>query len=160
MFRLCLINFCFGPAHQHHSDINECEEDGACDEGYRCDNIEGSYECIAVVKIYPTQARKKVETCTPGFRRHNDQCVDIDECAADKNACDSNQVCTNEIGGFRCDCKIGFNLDTITNACVGKKMCSCVFAFIMFSVFCPSERSMRLSMFGFSCASFRLKRSF
>lgn len=35
-------------------DVNECEEDGACDEGYRCVNIEGSYECIAVVKNYPT----------------------------------------------------------------------------------------------------------
>lgn len=46
--------------------------------------------------------------------------ADIDECAADKYACDSNQVCTNEIGGFRCDCKIGFMLDQVTNACVGK----------------------------------------
>ncbi|XP_052902971.1 latent-transforming growth factor beta-binding protein 4 [Anopheles moucheti] len=104
-------------------DINECEEDGACDEGYHCVNIDGSYECIAVVKNYPTPPRKKVETCTPGFRRHNDQCVDIDECAADKNACDSNQVCTNEIGGFRCDCKIGFNLDSVTNACVDINEC-------------------------------------
>ncbi|XP_035894268.1 fibulin-1 isoform X2 [Anopheles stephensi] len=113
----------YEPKNGKCEDINECEEDGACDEGYRCDNIDGSYECIAVVKIYPTQPRKKVDACTPGFRRHNDQCVDIDECAADKNACDSNQVCTNEIGGFRCDCKIGFNLDTITNACVDINEC-------------------------------------
>ncbi|XP_035788018.1 fibulin-1-like isoform X3 [Anopheles albimanus] len=105
-------------------DINECEEDGACDEGYRCLNIRGSYECIAPVTNYPiAPTRKKLEQCSPGFRRHNEQCVDIDECAADRNACDSNQVCTNEIGGFRCDCKIGFILDSVTNACVDINEC-------------------------------------
>nr|XP_040234609.2 fibulin-1 isoform X2 [Anopheles coluzzii] len=120
---MCQPGFAYNVSLGVCEDVNECEEDGACDEGYRCVNIEGSYECIAVVKNYPTPARKKVETCTPGFRRHNDQCVDIDECAADRNACDSNQVCTNEIGGFRCDCKIGFNLDTVTNACVDINEC-------------------------------------
>uniref|UniRef100_A0A182KH19 EGF-like domain-containing protein n=1 Tax=Anopheles christyi TaxID=43041 RepID=A0A182KH19_9DIPT len=160
---MCQPGFAYNVSLGVCEDINECEETGACDEGYRCVNIEGSYECIAVVKNYPTYVprsfassccekllhfatvwqssctnvyysfcfsfhpnsppRKKVETCTPGFRRHNDQCVDIDECAADKNACDSNQVCTNEIGGFRCDCKIGFNLDTVTNACVDINEC-------------------------------------
>lgn len=45
---------------------------------------------------------------------------DIDECTLDRNACDSNQVCTNLAGGFQCDCKIGFTLDKVTNACVGK----------------------------------------
>ncbi|XP_065089708.1 fibulin-1 isoform X2 [Ochlerotatus camptorhynchus] len=104
-------------------DIDECEDDSACDEGFQCVNIKGSYDCIAVVKNYPLPAKKKVESCAPGFRRHNDQCVDIDECAADKYACDSNQVCTNEIGGFRCDCKIGFMLDQVTNACVDINEC-------------------------------------
>ncbi|XP_058117872.1 fibulin-1-like [Anopheles coustani] len=104
-------------------DVNECDEEGACDQGYQCVNIEGSYECIAVVPNYQTTPRRKTEACTPGFRRHNDQCVDIDECAADRNACDSNQVCTNEIGGFRCDCKIGFILDAVTNACVDINEC-------------------------------------
>ncbi|XP_055595503.1 fibulin-1 isoform X2 [Uranotaenia lowii] len=106
-------------------DIDECEDDAACDEGFQCVNIKGSYDCIAVVKNYPLQTppKRRVESCAPGFRRHNDQCVDIDECAADKNACDSNQVCTNEIGGFRCDCKIGFMLDQVTNACVDINEC-------------------------------------
>ena len=31
-----------------------------------------------------------------------------------------NQICTNEIGGYRCDCKIGFTLDPMTNGCEGK----------------------------------------
>ncbi|KXJ70373.1 hypothetical protein RP20_CCG023913 [Aedes albopictus] len=104
-------------------DIDECEDQAACDEGFQCVNIKGSYDCIAVVKNYPLPAKKKVESCAPGFRRHNEQCVDIDECAVDKYACDSNQVCTNEIGGFRCDCKIGFTLDQVTNACVDINEC-------------------------------------
>lgn len=107
-------------------DIDECEDSSACDEGFQCVNIKGSYDCIAVVKNYPLPTpapKKKIESCAPGFRRHNDQCVDIDECSADKYACDSNQVCTNEIGGFRCDCKIGFMLDQVTNACVDINEC-------------------------------------
>lgn len=43
--------------------------------------------------------------------------TDIDECLIDKDACDANQICTNLPGGFRCDCKIGFTLDPLTNAC-------------------------------------------
>ncbi|XP_038110721.1 fibulin-1 isoform X3 [Culex quinquefasciatus] len=107
-------------------DIDECEDSSACDEGFQCVNIKGSYDCITVVKNYPLPTpapKKKVESCAPGFRRHNDQCVDIDECSADKYACDSNQVCTNEIGGFRCDCKIGFMLDQVTNACMDINEC-------------------------------------
>lgn len=46
--------------------------------------------------------------------------LDVDECRDDRDACDMNQICVNQIGGFRCDCKVGFQLDSITNACEGK----------------------------------------
>jgi hypothetical protein len=46
--------------------------------------------------------------------------IDVDECSYDKEACDINQVCFNEIGGYRCDCKVGFQLDPLTNACEGR----------------------------------------
>lgn len=49
--------------------------------------------------------------------------IDIDECLTDKNACDSNQICTNEMGGYRCDCKIGFKMDATLNACVDINEC-------------------------------------
>ncbi|XP_062564121.1 fibulin-2 isoform X2 [Armigeres subalbatus] len=119
----CLPGFIYDSASKACEDIDECEDQAACDEGFQCVNIKGSYDCIAVVKNYPLPPKKKVEPCAPGFRRHNEQCVDIDECTADKYACDSNQVCTNEIGGFRCDCKIGFMLDQVTNACVDINEC-------------------------------------
>ncbi|XP_055626576.1 fibulin-1 isoform X3 [Toxorhynchites rutilus septentrionalis] len=121
----CSPGYIYDTASKSCEDINECDDEAVCDEGFQCVNIKGSFDCIAVVKNYPpqTQPKKKVESCAPGFRRHNDQCVDIDECAADKYACDSNQVCTNEIGGFRCDCKIGFMLDQVTNACMDINEC-------------------------------------
>lgn len=44
----------------------------------------------------------------------------MDECSFDKDACDANQICINQIGSYRCDCKIGFTIDPITKACEGK----------------------------------------
>ena len=54
----------------------------------------------------------------------DDDCVDINECKIHDTPCDSNQICVNDIGGYHCDCKIGFNLDTTTNACVDINECS------------------------------------
>lgn len=48
--------------------------------------------------------------------------LDIDECTVDKTACDSNQNCINMPGSFRCECKIGFTMDKVVNACVGKQI--------------------------------------
>lgn len=62
--------------------------------------------------------------CDEGFEWKNDNCVDINECEIDDTACDSNQVCVNDDSGYHCDCKIGFNLDTTTNACVDINECS------------------------------------
>lgn len=46
--------------------------------------------------------------------------TDIDECTMDKTACDSNQNCINTLGSFRCECKTGFTMDKVVNACVGE----------------------------------------
>lgn len=54
--------------------------------------------------------------------------IDIDECSVDKNACDSYQNCVNTPGSFRCECKSGFSMDKVLNACVGE------LAIIWFSV--------------------------
>lgn len=109
------------------TDIDECLDASSCDAGYVCVNTEGNYECIREaeflksVKTNPlTSAGSKKITCEMGFRRVQNKCIDIDECAIDKAACDSNQICINEPGGFQCDCKEGFQLDATINACVGK----------------------------------------
>lgn len=51
---------------------------------------------------------------------HPKQRADIDECATDKFACDSTQVCENTPGSYQCECRSGFSMDNVVNACVGK----------------------------------------
>lgn len=46
--------------------------------------------------------------------------LDINECVVDEFICDSNQECKNTIGGYKCSCKIGYQLDPVTGACIGK----------------------------------------
>lgn len=43
-----------------------------------------------------------------GYRGDGHKCEDIDECAEGSGMCD--QVCVNEPGGFRCECKEGYKL--------------------------------------------------
>lgn len=92
-----------------------------------CVNTKGHYECVeetvfrhSVRKnpLLPNQLKKV--SCQMGFRWRGEKCIDIDECASDKSACDSNQLCINDPGGFHCDCREGFQLDPIINACVGQ----------------------------------------
>lgn len=97
-------------------------DETTCHPDNTCVNTPGSYECLHKTskKISFLQKEKK-QPCAPGFRRLYDKCVDIDECTTNRNSCDSNQICINEPGSFRCNCKIGFVLDGFTNACVGKE---------------------------------------
>uniref|UniRef100_A0A336K111 CSON005259 protein n=1 Tax=Culicoides sonorensis TaxID=179676 RepID=A0A336K111_CULSO len=123
----CQNGFRYNVKTETCQDINECElEEDACEAGYVCKNVIGSFECVkrgqrgekSPAAIHKNYINKP---CELGFRRHKDKCVDIDECIS--NPCDLYQTCTNEIGGFRCDCKIGFTLDPKTKACVDINEC-------------------------------------
>lgn len=46
---------------------------------------------------------------------------DVDECK--QRPCDINEICENTVGSFKCHCKSGFQLDNITNACIGNNNC-------------------------------------
>ena len=37
-----------------------------------------------------------------------DSCTDIDECVQSNNLCGENTLCTNNFGGFACECLSGF----------------------------------------------------
>lgn len=71
----------------------------------------------------PSSNNDKRVTCPTGFTRKAEKCIDINECITDRNACDSYQNCINHPGGFRCECKLGFILDPLTNACVDVNEC-------------------------------------
>uniref|UniRef100_A0A182JMQ3 EGF-like domain-containing protein n=1 Tax=Anopheles atroparvus TaxID=41427 RepID=A0A182JMQ3_ANOAO len=115
--KLCEKGFQKNARTNECEDVDECETgEASCDAARQiCRNSRGGFQCVDI--ILPDIA------CDAGYQPRDGKCEDIDECAADKNACDSNQVCTNEIGGFRCDCKIGFILDAVTNACVDINEC-------------------------------------
>jgi hypothetical protein len=67
-------------------DIDECETFGHCAEHGRCDNLQGSYQCL----------------CDPGFQADADACVDVNECQTNNGGCEG--TCTNSIGGAFCAC--------------------------------------------------------
>ena len=46
--------------------------------------------------------------------------TDIDECAKGIHSCNpQTSICVNTLGGFKCFCKPGFELDASGNGCVG-----------------------------------------
>ncbi|XP_074635378.1 uncharacterized protein LOC141893842 isoform X1 [Acropora palmata] len=83
-------------------DINECQDaPDRCGPG-RCLNDRGSYSC----------------DCQPGFRQNNTiqpTCVDINECASVKNACD--HECINTEGSYNCSCGSGYTLENDNKTC-------------------------------------------
>ncbi|XP_055857924.1 fibrillin-1 [Episyrphus balteatus] len=146
----CQRGYRFNTNTEECDDINEClEETHNCKKADEtCFNTRGSYTCesrflkkcedgfifsaetgkcedygLTEDNLGRTDSNGKAEKCASGFRLKHGKCIDIDECLTDKNACDSNQICTNDIGGYRCDCKIGFNMDTTMNACVDVNEC-------------------------------------
>ncbi|XP_054745584.1 fibulin-1 isoform X2 [Anastrepha obliqua] len=122
----CSSGYKFDFVNKKCTDIDECaNKSDDCKSIDYCHNTVGSYHCLSVNSKKCDPNKEKCENeCSAGFHYHHDVCVDIDECAVDEYACDSSQVCNNEIGGYRCDCKIGFNLDITTNACLDINECS------------------------------------
>ncbi|XP_012155021.2 fibulin-2 isoform X1 [Ceratitis capitata] len=106
-------------------DVDECANKlDNCKSYQYCHNTIGGFHCLNVNSKKCDPDKEKCEECSAGYHYKNKSCVDIDECDIDEYACDSSQMCVNDIGGYRCDCKIGFNLDAITNACVDINECS------------------------------------
>ncbi|KAK7483626.1 hypothetical protein BaRGS_00025179, partial [Batillaria attramentaria] len=88
------------------TDIDECEEDSllsTCGSLERCVNVPGTFYC----------------ECLRGFRRTDNECTDIDECASSKNDCE--QICVNVPGTYNCECYYGYRLNmdraTLSDVC-------------------------------------------
>ncbi|XP_077299584.1 uncharacterized protein LOC143920546 [Arctopsyche grandis] len=97
-------------------DINECDQN-PCPPGRICVNTLGSFTCShgGVAQFSPDSSAPKhsdltptEEICPPGFRLHPEiaDCVDIDECAEEKDDCNRmSQFCLNMQGSFFCQNK-------------------------------------------------------
>jgi len=85
-------------------DVDECA-DSPCSETERCSNIEGSFICDCLDTF--TRVKKSKEcVCADGFENQDGSCADIDECAL-PDSCGENEVCTNSVGNYQCECKEG-----------------------------------------------------
>ncbi|XP_059609704.1 fibulin-2 isoform X2 [Phlebotomus argentipes] len=106
-----IVAVLLAPYAQPSVDIDECIDNARCSHT-TCLNTLGGFTC-----------EPEVTSCEIGFKRHAGKCIDINECETDRDACDTNQICTNEPGGFRCDCRTGFSMDPVTNACIDINEC-------------------------------------
>ncbi|XP_059498675.1 fibrillin-2 [Stegostoma tigrinum] len=87
-------------------DIDECERQ-PCGNG-TCKNTVGSYNCL----------------CFPGFEiTHNNDCMDIDECATLFSQVCRNGQCFNSIGSFTCFCQDGYELTPDKKNCMDVNEC-------------------------------------
>ncbi|KAH9643953.1 hypothetical protein HF086_016503 [Spodoptera exigua] len=96
---------------------NKCEEGGVnCGPDQVCVNQLGRYDCKA--KDDPSKTR-----CPDGMRLSaiTHHCEDVDECVEGTHICDQHQQCLNTNGSYDCYCKLGYELDITTGACVGKE---------------------------------------
>ncbi|XP_053494830.1 thrombospondin-3b [Ictalurus furcatus] len=105
----------------HCQDINECAAQ-PCFSPHMCVNSVKGFRC---------------EPCPPGFsgpelsgvgmefaQNHRQECVDVDECAAQTAACVSDSVCINTPGSFQCgQCKAGF-VGNQTSGCFLRRTCA------------------------------------
>ncbi|XP_051885965.1 fibulin-1 isoform X2 [Pristis pectinata] len=96
-------------------DINECNNAASsCQPGYTCINNIGSYSC-----------QLNVVNCGRGYQLSMDglNCVDIDECASPQNPCGEGHSCINSPGSFHCNCKKGYNFNSISRKCIDENEC-------------------------------------
>ncbi|KAM3959907.1 LOW QUALITY PROTEIN: uncharacterized protein ACR2FA_006049 [Aphomia sociella] len=103
-------------------DIDECEESSEiCRPGQVCVNQLGQYDCKP--RTDPTRLQR---SCPDGMRHKlgSTICEDIDECLEGTHLCDQHQRCLNTNGSHECHCKLGYELDIITGACVDINECA------------------------------------
>ena len=108
-----------------HTDIDECAL-GISGCNQICTNTIGSYVCSCFLGYHISSNNK---TCVGKHLTSIIVCyivrscamymhTDIDECALGISGC--NQICTNTIGSYMCNCYPGYQISSDHSTCVGK----------------------------------------
>ena len=63
--------------------------------------------------------------------------IDVDECTTNEHDCDLHEVCVNNVGGYTCQCKEGFERGNQGRSCIKKG--KIIFPFSCWNV-CRNER--------------------
>ncbi|KAG9334931.1 hypothetical protein JZ751_006253 [Albula glossodonta] len=113
---------CF-KGHKLKADGKSCEDIDECETGTH--NCVAEFECQNTVGSFRCRPRKK---CGDGFIQDAlGSCIDInecltqtepyiDECANTNGPCEGH-TCVNLMGSFRCDCRTGFNFNSLSRSC-------------------------------------------
>ncbi|XP_045456448.1 fibrillin-1-like [Melitaea cinxia] len=95
-------------------------EETATVKGHK--NYDGSVvvDTNKVQKDKWTVINQKPTDCQAGFEMDDyGACFDIDECATNRHSCSGlTESCRNTMGGYMCNCAIGFRRDLPTGACI------------------------------------------
>ncbi|RDD42651.1 Fibrillin-1 [Trichoplax sp. H2] len=118
-------------------DINECEDIHACQVNETCINLAGGYRCkcregyvVSADNTSCVDINECVVTsnlcyngfcvnlpasytciCNDGYRHIGNTCVDVNECSAGLDECDTHADCINTAGTYQCKCKSGYTGD-------------------------------------------------
>ena len=134
-------------------NINECAS-SPCINGGACTDLVNRFSCACAAGFNGTTCQVNIDDCVAspcrdgsscidginsftcqcntGFAYVDSHCVDVDECASGRNNCNSQAMCTNTVGSFKCTCLGLYYGDGVTctkvdNTAVSSTMCSELF---------------------------------
>ncbi|CAG0882699.1 unnamed protein product [Darwinula stevensoni] len=110
-----------------------CEDDDECELGtskckelgpdWECENTQGSFRCIKSCppgeetnertnRCEPLRRTPPPPSCPSGYQTGpKGSCIDVDECGEGLHDCGGEQTCRNRVGGYVCECPVGYALD-------------------------------------------------
>ncbi|KTF86723.1 hypothetical protein cypCar_00020870, partial [Cyprinus carpio] len=101
----CLLGFTLDEQN-YCQDVDECSQGlHTCNADQICYNTRGSYTC----------------QCHPGYQKHGEQCVDVNECDLTQPC---QHQCFNLLGSYICQCDQGYELAPDSVSCVDIDECA------------------------------------